>query len=621
MHKRPFHFLKGNKGNARPQHVIFFDTETKPVKLSETEDKHILKVGWACYIRKDDVQHSYQKQWIRFTTPEHFWTFVESFMYDKTRIYLVAHNIAFDFRIVKGFEHAEKREWEQKFLYDKGTTTLLRFKTARASLELLSSTNYFAMTLKALGDMVGLPKKEIDFNTTDIDTLSDYCKRDVEIVIRAWEMWLAFIDKHDFGSFKRTLPSQAFAAYRHRFMNTPIAIHGDMEACKLERLSYKGGRTECFRVGTFEDGPYFYVDVNGMYAHQMLEQKYPFSLCGMKQGLALRSVANKLRNFAVVARVILDTDIPAFVVKHDDRNVYPVGRFETFLTTPEIKFAMQHGFVKEVGDIAWYKQGYIFREYVDYITDLKQRYELEENGAFRGIAKLYVNALYGKFGQTAIEDKKEQKPNPNAVLVIEKRNILKELFSKSRSQHYITRHGEFNRDTGRWHRPPGWKQIETHRKTPEESYNSFPAVVAHVTAYARMYLWKLITLAGRVNTYYADTDSLIVNQAGLDNLRHLLDDHKLGYLKIEKQGETVTIHSPKDYAIGDRIRRKGIRKNALQVGKALFLQDQFLGLRGAIRRETPDLVTIKKVTKNLYREIKTGVVQDNGSILPFRFPL
>lgn len=620
MKTRKVHLLAGNKGSQRAQHVIFFDTETKPTTTSPGVETHSLKTGWACYYRADETGHTRTEQWFKFDTPDQFWTMVESLCRDKRRLYLVAHNIAFDLRIVKGFAYFKRNGWKQEFLYDKGLVTIIRYKRPKQSLEIISTTNFFAMTLKALGALVGLEKLDVDFVTVSDKVLSDYCKRDVEIILRAWKTWIRFLDDHDLGTFRRTISSQAFSAYRHRFMNTTITIHGNMEVCRFEREAYRGGRTEVFKVGEFPPQEYYYLDVNGMYAFAMAEHPYPFHLCGHKKDLTINALKNKLRNFSVIARVTVNTDLPAFVVKHNKRNVYPIGVFDTVLTTPELMYGLETNVIEKVHEIAWYGQAFIFKDYVDYFTGLKVGYEMEGNTAFRGIAKLYINALYGKFGQTGDKIVKRDTPIPEKGLTSRVATGLLKVLGRAKGQGEAINMGTFNYVSKVWSRPKGFALRQRRKKPPEESYNSFPAIVAHVTAYARIYLWELMIKAGRNNVYYCDTDSLIVNQRGLDNLKHLIDNTKPGYLKIEKQGSNLSIFAPKDYVISDRVRQKGIRRNAEQLAEGVYRQDQFLGLAGAIRHGNTDLVTISKVTKTLRREIKTGKVGKDGWVSPFRFP-
>lgn len=619
--QRPVHLLAFNKGSQRPCHTIFFDTETLPLRISDQENEQFLKLGWACYIRTDEKSRTYFPEWCFFTTNREFWTFVESKCKPEIKLYLVAHNIGFDFRIVEGFKYTEENDWDLTFFYNKGKTCLLTYRKDKTTLQLLDMTNFYPMSLKAVGEAIGLAKQDVDFATVDNQTLSDYCHRDVEIMIAAWQTWLDFLDDHNLGNFKHTLPSQAFTAYRHRFMQHTIQIHNNQAICELERQAYRGGRTEVFWQGKRSGETFYQLDVNSMYAYVMQRENYPSQLRQHWNSMSIEKLRRLLLRFAVIARVEIETKQPVFPIHTGTRNIYPTGTFETVLTTPELRYALEHGMIRGVGQTAWYRSKPIFREYSTYFANLKQTYSQENNKAFRTIAKLFLNSLYGKFGQRGISTKMskfrpEEKADERSHVVvdsIEGGTISNENGYYKRVGAKITAY--------RSGRSYVIGDIYVDETSEGESYNSFPGIAAHVTAYARMYLWKLMLLAGKENVFYTDTDCLIVSQAGYNNLFPLLDDHALGCLKVEKQDNSLTIHAAKDYVLGDKVRTKGIRKNAKKVGHHMFQQEQFLGLPGAIQKGNPDLVTIKTIQKTLSRRIETGHVGSDGWVTPFDLPL
>lgn len=596
MDKRPFHFLKPNVHQIRPENVIFFDTETKSVPIGSKEDRQELRLGWAAYLEHQKVDRESSIRWCFFSTKEAFWSFVNECIGNASTLYIIAHNIAFDWRIVGGFQHADDSGWKLKQLYHRNMTTLISYQAKRCAIHLLDTGNFFAVSLEEVGEIVGLRKLEVDFESCDDETLSAYCRRDVEILIKAWSLWLDFLDKHELGDFKHTLPSQAFVSYRHRFMPHRIGVHDDMELCELEREAYKGARTEVFVSKKFETGSYYQLDVNSMYGFQMQSQLYPRLLRRYGDHLEVEWLETLLNDFAMIARIEVETDLPVFPLKWNRTNAYPVGRFEATLTTPELLFALKHCNICEIKEWACYSQERIFEEYATYFMSLKQRYEEEGNFPFRSIAKMFSNSLYGKFGQRGLEIRFDCELPPGAPDEV----------------------SYFNHNMGQWCRIYRLGNHTIFESTGGESFNSFPAIPAHVAAYARMYLWKLICKAGYANTFYSDTDCLVVNQAGYDNLVSLLDPQKPGYLKVEAEGTELEISAAKDYHIGNKTRMKGIRKNARQLSPGVFEQDQFLGLRGSIKKGNPDLVTVEKVHRTLHRRIRSGTLQEDGRVTPFK---
>jgi hypothetical protein len=597
--KRVPHFLTQNKKEDRPRRAVFFDTETKAIPLPSGAKQLELKLGWACYWDRPDRESYTSLEWHFFTTTEDFWTFLHKHLDPDDDLYLIAHNVAFDFRIVGGFDHAQKERWWIDFLYHKGMTTLLRYETGQGALQLLDMGNFFSTTLAEIGEVVGVEKGEIDFDKCSFQELSDYCHNDVQILVKAWEAWFDFLDTHDLGDFRLTLAAQAMSAYRHSFMDHGIKIHSDKSVSELERKAYRGGRVECFSVGDLSGQVFYQLDVNGMYAAMMSWYEYPRFLKSWPLSLNLKQLRATIKRHCVIARVILQTDIPAFPLRAGPFNIYPVGTFQTVLSTPELEFALERCKVLKVGKVAIYEKAPIFQAYANYFANLKDRYWKEGNQPFRTISKKFANSLYGKFGQTNIETDLSFEMPPLAP----------------REASY------YNWKLKKWHRIYKLGYQVVFETQGGESFNSFPAIPAHVTAYGRMYLWSLIEKAGRENVFYVHTDSLIVNQQGFDNLTDKVDDYELGLLKVEYVADELEIMGPNNLRLGATIKSGGIRKNAVQLAHDVYEQDRFLGLRGAVRVGDPDLVTVKKVRKRMHRRIKTGVVTPTGKIDPFRLDL
>ncbi|GAH70759.1 unnamed protein product, partial [marine sediment metagenome] len=72
----------------------------------------------------------------------------------------------------------------------------------------------------------------------------------------------------------------------------------------------------------------------------------------------------------------------------------------------------------------------------------------------------------------------------------------------------------------------------------------------------------------------------------------------------------------KDYALGEIIKIKGIRKDAERLNDHTYKQDQFIGFQGKLRRGKLDEVIIKKVIKHLSRIYNKGIVLPDGQVKP-----
>ncbi|KKK57827.1 hypothetical protein LCGC14_3050590, partial [marine sediment metagenome] len=241
-----------------------------------------------------------------------------------------------------------------------------------------------------------------------------------------------------------------------------------------------------------------------------------------------------------------------------------------------------------------YEQASIFKSYVDRFYKLRQKFKAEGIAEYEELCKKMLNSLYGKFGQKAeVWRKIGDCPNePDRVEICYIEGCV-----RTKAIRYLL--GEIFELDGY-----------------EETFNSFPAIAAHVAAYARMYLYKLMKLVGDGNYYYCDTDSLIINEVGLCKLKELITQTDLGGLKIDEHCRTITIRGLKDYSTAEKNVIKGIRKNAVEIRAGVFQQEQWPSFRGLLRRGEANIYTVKTITKTLNREYTKGTVSSDGSIAP-----
>jgi len=594
--KRKPHILKSEKTLAIPRHIIFFDTETYQDKVGEYSIRQRFRLGWACYYQRAYGRHPEKTEWFYFDTHIAFWSFVFAHTAPKQKLWLIARNLTFDFTVLKGWKHLRSAGYKLKFFHNQGTCNIISVRIKSNSIVFLDSMNWFVESLEKTGERIGIPKMKIDFKTCTKTYLKAYCKNDVLIELENFKVFIQFLEGNKVARLCYTKGSTAMAAFLLSHYTTKIYIHNNKQAIDLERESYKGGRVECFYLGVLKNENYYLLDVNSLYPFVMRNNVYPVKYVKIAKGYDLQTFRGILKDKAVVAKVLIETSLPIYAVRRG-RCMFPVGRFWTTLCTPELKYAVEHGHLKQVADCVTYKQENIFRSYVDTFYALRQDFRSAGIDEYVELCKKFLNTLYGKFGQKGENwkkigdcpdepDREELVFNTGGRRVTKLRYLLGELF-------IMTGHGE--------------------------SFDSFPAIAAHVTAYARMYLWKLMQQTGYGNYFYCDTDSLIVNEVGLCNLKDVIDEVSLGCLKIVDSSQSMLIRGLKDYTFGNKNVIKGIRKNAIQIGDAVFRQEQWPSFRGLLRSGEPDTYTVSTTVKHLNREYTKGIVDTDGIVSPFIF--
>ncbi len=588
--------MKRNKGTEFPPRLIFFDTETTPVKISDHKTRHDLRLGCAVYWQRPAPRRPEREVWLEFRDADALWDFVEQHAYKGERLVVVAHNLAFDGTVTAAFPSLLARGWIVKALISERSLNIWRFVKDGRAIMFMDSLNLFRAPLADLGDVLGVPKLPIDFDTATDAELSAYCKRDVEILLALFRRYGDFLRRHDLGSFRPTIASQALGTYQHKYMKKPIYIHANPYATAIERRGYHGGRCECYFLGDLPDGTYYHLDVNSLYPHIMASTPVPWRLIGVRLDCEFGEFEDIIQKHTLIADVLLDTNVPAYPHVIEGRLTFPVGKFWTTLAGPELVHAWEGGRVLDVGEVALYDSAVLFADFVRDMYDLRLRYRRGRNQPFSAFCKYLMNSLYGKFGQMGRTWRRLGDAPPSDVWY----DI-----------------GYCGDGTPYVERAIGGKHEAL--EVGGNSVNTFVAIPAVITSAGRLFLWDLLERAGVDHVFYCDTDSVLVDQEGYRALRgHVARGRVLGKLRLIQRVESGTIRGPKDYTFGNRTAMKGIRRTAEKLGEGRYKQDAFPSFRAIL--ESGDLTefVVKKQVKTLSREYSKGVLLPTGRVVPIR---
>lgn len=660
--ERKPHFLRRGKHiPATPKRVVYFDSESRVDSETHKHEPYIICAAFKNYEKGSVRRFRYGSELARQNDKsllplEAFWDEIVRFTKLKDLTWVMAHNCGYDLLATGG----AKRLFERGFVplghpYEKGLTfiwevaqknpekrecggvyvnktpggleitsvcteknpchTCRKKRRHIRNIRFVSTSNYYVMSLEKLGKTFGISKlnqdKETKFDfskleTYPIETVLEYCERDVDIIINAMEALFYACqhgEKTGFGSFKNTLPAMSFNAYRTWFMpDGQIFCHDNNEVIKLEREAYYGGRVEVWKRGVAREA-IFGVDINSMYPHVMREHLYPTKLVSHRKRETISGLQSLLQQgFGVLARVTISTNKNAYPLRYKGKLVFPVGTFQTVISTPEIEYALKRGDIKSVHEVAVYKMAPIFKTFVNQFYAFREKAKQEKNAVWDLLYKLVLNSLYGKFGQLKREWQEVGECNKDLV-------ETEEIIDVSSGQPVRLRFRKFG------------GKIYLEDLIEDVAYNSSIAIAAHVTAYARMLLWTYIQTAGESNHYYNDTDSLYINAKGLENLRKAgaLHDTQLGKLALEKTPDSAAFYGPKHYQLGNDRILKGISSDAKQLGDRVFEMLQWPSFKSAMNNGNLNGFANRKVIKTLSPEYTKGWVLKSGEVKPLQF--
>jgi hypothetical protein len=656
------HVLNQSKKTETPSLLAYFDSESwanteiseadiEQAKLGKVESEHKLYLICCTFLRKakkGGYTERLEDYYINDLNPDtwtqdsadhissSFWHDVDNYIPKGRKLVMFAHNAKYDSIATNcvpalvdlGYTVTAFSDSNPFFLkLSKYSEDIAGNFSTDKSIVILSSTNFYQCSLAKLGDKFGIPKTEIDYEMSSISEAVPYCRNDVLILKTAMTSFINFVINEDLGNFSMTIAGQAFTAYRHRFMNKKIYIHKSEESLILERDAYAGGRNECWNIGRI-DGPIYKLDFNSMYPFRMKTEIYPTKLISYNKHCTIDELKYFIykRNFLTIANVKVNTDVPVFF-KKCGKLTFPVGEFTTTLSTPELKYALEHNMILEVNKVNVYQSADIFSGYIDYFYDKRLEASANEDEILKFLYKLFLNTLYGKFGQKCCNYELIGQADPK---------VIKEerVFDADVGTEYIIK--IFGGSIFKKEPLPDGKN---------DAFNAFPAISAHVTAYARMGLWHCIEIAGQENIYYMDTDSLFMNKIGYERMvaAGLVDAHRLGAMKLEpiveekkdKDGNIiqpeilisngVTIKGLKDYKFDEwsKSKIKGVSKNSKYIGQDKDGNDQYInqvwrGFAKFIKEGQLNHYKNELMIKTLKREYDKGLIV-NGKVIPFTY--
>lgn len=596
-HDVPGHYLKRNHDTALPRTVLVLDTETTGTPESDGI-AHRFRLGWsvrAIFTPQGRVNHEDWRYW-KDAAP--LLEYIEDAAPRDGTLWLIANNVFFDLQALGFFRHFTRSGWTLEFLYDSQVTYILIIRRGRYTIKALSVSNYWAASTRELGDLLNEPKLDVDFSDVSDETLLIYCFRDTEIAFDAMARYIAMIHELDLGSFRLSRAAQSMAAFRHRFMRHRIFIHDDPEIRELEELAYMGGRTEAYRIGEIDGGPFTCYDVNSMYPFIMSRYRLPWKCVDYHAELRPGDLAGLLAEYSAIAEVELDTDEPLYAVRIEGRLIFPVGRFTAYLCTEGLRQALLRGHVVRVVRAAFYRDAILFREYVEAFYAMKSAARERGDHVTERAAKLLMNSLYGKFAQ--------------------RRPIVTSEVEYEGDDYY--RLESLDYETGKTIIVSRLFHRETVSIGDELAPSSIASIPAHITEYGRMLQWDIQEKIGREHVLYCDTDSVFVASKVPVGDRYPVSATTLGALASKWTTGRLHIYGSKDYETDADVVLKGVPPGALMTAPREYLYTYWPSQRSHMAKRIDDRYVLRDVVKRLDRPYGKGRVNDDGSVTPWKMP-
>lgn len=458
-------------------------------------------------------------------------------------------------------------------------------KSGKGKWRLLDSIKLIPLALEKACKTFKLPGKEVlPLETHENDPRWElYNRQDCQALWSVLGRFHTMVEDNLGGEVGITTPATAMKTWRRKYLLHKIPRGED--AHEFVFSTYCGGRVEVFQR---EASELSYYDINSSYPAVMREPmpcEEPIWWNGEPPGVFTKD-GSEYVGF-IECDVELDEYIPPLPVKRDSKLLFPTGRISGRWDWAEL--VLVRNSIRRWGKSVWFKSKPLLRSMVEdlYPYRDKSRQGYDEGLAY--VVKILLNSLYGKFGQSAV-----------------RRKVVP--FSEDLPKGAIPVDGTSE--------SPVW-YIDEEVTAPY----IMPQIAAHVTALARIKLYRHMVAAGD-SLAYCDTDSIITS-GRLDT------STQLGDLKNEYPGVTFdgTFLAPKLYMLKGsddsvKVVAKGIRERTeatfetLRAGGAVSSWElEKLGKLAHAAFRPPQMFELKKSLK--FKSVKRS--WDGNRTQPIRF--
>lgn len=485
----PSHYLRPNEAEWSPPVVIYFDTEAWR-QPAESGEKQTLRL-WAA--RRDIRRHprlAGQVDRAHGTTAAQLAAQVDAWTAGHDTAWCYAHNLDYDLQLSAIIGQLGALGWTAgRHALASTSPWIVLHKGSHHRLTFADSLSWLRRGLADIAPGLGKSKPALPGNSDPDAAMFARCLADVDILAGAMRQLLDWWDRERCGKWSYTGSATAWNHWRHKWTDGTIHIGRDDDGCTQDRQAIYGGARGAARFGRQQAGPYAEYDFRTAYAHIARLHNLPHGRLARFGSAPLDDPAIDSPDKGMIAEVTLRTEAPRWPLRTAHGVIYPAGQFTTVLASPDIAEARRLGALVSIGPGRYHRLGSQFRDWAKW--SLKAS-EDGPHGASLGVRLFAKQAGRSVIGKTAqhgypVTARWDQ---PGTDWYMET-GILATTGAK------ITRTVIAGRGT----------------ETTEagDGDNAYPAILAFVESYCRVYLMRAINAAGPGAIMAWDTDGMTVD--------------------------------------------------------------------------------------------------------------
>lgn len=503
-----------------------------------------------------------------------------------------------------------------------GSPDVISYRKGDRRYKWVSGRNYYKMSQQEIARACGYQWTTLAESDDSADCQSaSPCDRALMWLHAITSLAVWWSDRRA-GAFPTTIASMGYSFLRSRIPAKSVVTHKNDDVLLLERKCCHGGRATAFFSGDIRPqgrhtpphelaypssgsgiiaGPIHHVDVRSMYPSIMVAEDFPVRFSHAISAPTVEHLSELVKAYHVIARVGLETEIAEYPHRTGERIIYPVGRYVSHLTTPEICAALADGAIRHVHEVACYYRGRPFTAAAAELLALRAEAESLGRADWAMTVKAMTNASTGKLAQR------------------------RGMWSPDKITSPLMDWGEWravDAQTGVTSRYRALAGLVSRYEFGERGTGTLTAAYAVLTGYGRIMMRRLRELIHHRAVLSQDTDGMWVTDWGLAELRRsgAVWQSTQGKLQLKQSVASARFWDSKHYFAGCSWILAGVSDPAFVHGSSVYASHETLNPIRRAPLDAPDTVieisrsgSVSCIPEDGHRDI-------DGWIVPYRLP-
>lgn len=567
------HWIRPNHGVSFPRRWIYMATivDSHPTVSGSVET-------WAGAVTAHrGVSHRQTGTrglvWADHDTPAALWAWIVERTERRSRLVIVAHDVGRLLRITNALPSMVGLGWECTGIRLDSGSCYVSWKCGDRTLIMVDLAAWIAEPLGTLADLA----QGYDVGDRQAPAWRTgrrrRCADTVQLIATVWEHLMTWCETEDLGNWHPTGAGQAWAAWRHRFMDVPVLCHGEETVRADERASVFCGRTEAYRHGHLPGPRWLELDFERAYVAICRDAWLPTKHMWSTHRVSVDRMMAAPATYRYLVDATVTLDRPSVPYRDQQGICWPIGTFRTRVWHDELRLAVEDGARVVVHHAHVYRTSQVLAQWAAWCDDVLDG-RIDTAGPLeRRAVKHWGRALVGRFGAQWSSWEPWGDPLDDHV--------------------GVTR--LVDRDTGiscRLLAAGGPLRIEGPRT---DGTNTAPSLMSAVMSEARIRLHETIRAAGDDAVAHCDTDGLIVQPAAA---RRAIRGSRPG-LRVKAVWTDLTVLGPRQLH-GDRgVHIAGLVNGAQVLADGTAHGAVVQGVGTALAHGAPDRVVVTSRVWNI----------------------